>query len=81
MNEKEIFNQGGFLPLWCDVETNVETNVEEQVLSRAYTEQRKDLTTLLAELEDIKNMIEDAKAREWHLGQLLKFHNAGLKKE
>lgn len=77
MNEKEFFNQGGFLPLWCEVEVDV----EKEVLNRAYTEQRKDLTTLLAELEDIKNMIEDAKAREWHLGQLLKFHNAGLKKE
>jgi len=75
MDAKEIFEQGGFMPLWCEID------IEKPVLNRAYTEQRKDLATLLAELEDIKNLIEDAKAREWHLGQLLKFHNAGLKKE
>lgn len=75
MNEKEFFENGGFLPTWCDLD------VEQQVLSRAYSQQKKDLTTLLAELEDIKNTIEDAKAREWHLGQLLKFHEGGLAKE
>ncbi len=75
MDAKEFFEQGGFTPMWCDID------VERQVLNRAYSEQRKDLTTLLAELEQIKNSIEDAKAREWHLGQLLKFHNAGVGRE
>jgi hypothetical protein len=36
---------------------------------------------LMSELEDIKNTIEDAKLREWNLGNLLKFHDAGIAKE
>ena len=43
-----------------------------------YIPQRKDLTVLLAELEDIKNTIDDIKARQWHLAKLMKFHNGRL---
>ena len=40
----------------------------------------KDLETLLAELEVIKNNIEEIKAREWHLAKLMQFHKAGFVK-
>ena len=41
----------------------------------------EDLTVLLAELEDIKNTIDDIKARQWHLAKLMKFHKEGLAPE
>lgn len=70
MDMKEIFEQGCFSPGWAEVE-------EKEI----YVPQKKDLTTLLAELEDIKNSIDDIKARQWHLAKLMKFHNEGLSPE
>lgn len=64
-----------FTPLWC------ENEVEPEILNRAYKSENKSLTTLLAELTEIQNVIEDAKLREWNLGNLLKFHNAGIVKD
>ncbi len=65
MDMKEIFDSGCFSPGWNEVE-------EKEV----YIPQRKDLTVLLAELEDIKNTIEGIKAKQWHLAKLMKFHLA-----
>jgi len=76
---EEFLKSKDFSPVWLDNE--VEPKVEEVVLNRAYEHQRKDLATLLAELEDIKNVIEDARLREWTLGSMLKFHNAGLSRD
>lgn len=70
MDMKEIFESGCFSPDWNEVE-------EKEV----YVPQRKDLTVLLAELEDIKNTIDDIKARQWHLAKLMKFHKEGLAPE
>ena len=67
MDMKEIFDNGCFSPGWAEVEEN-----------EVFVPQRKDLTTLLAELEVIKNSIEDIKARQWHLAKLMKFHNEGF---
>lgn len=70
MDMKEIFESGCFSPGWNEVE-------EKEV----YVPQRKDLTVLLAELEDIKNTIDDIKAKQWHLAKLMKFHKEGLAPE
>ena len=70
MDMKEIFESGCFSPGWNEVP-------EKEV----YVPQRKDLTVLLAELEDIKNTIDDVKARQWHLAKLMKFHKEGLAPE
>ena len=67
MDMKEIFLNFFFSPGWNEVEKK-----------EVYVPQRKDLTTLLAELEDIKNSIDDIKARQWHLAKLMKFHREGL---
>ncbi len=67
MNDKELFENNCF-PL-CQLED--EEHFEQPV-------QRKDLTTLLAELEEIKNRIDDISAKEWHLAKLMKFHKAGF---
>lgn len=67
MDMKEIFESGCFSPGWVEAE-------EKEV----YRPERKDLTILLAELEDIKNTIEDIKARQWHLATVMKFHTEGF---
>ncbi len=67
MDMKEIFENGCFSPGWTEVE-------EKEI----YVPQRKDLATLLAELEEIKNSLDDIKAKQWHLAKLMKFHNEGL---
>lgn len=68
MNDKELF-ENNCLPLfWLEDEEHFEQPAT----------QRKDLQTLLAELEDIKNQIDDISAREWHLAKLVKFHKEGL---
>ena len=68
MNEKELFENNCFPLAWCeDVERF------EQPMA-----QHKDMTTLLAELEDIQNRIDDISAREWRLAKLVKFHQNGF---
>ncbi len=67
MNNKELFENNCFPLCWLEDEEKFEPPA-----------QRKDLTTLLAELEDIKNRINDISAREWHLAKLMKFHKANF---
>ena len=69
MKDKELF-ENNCLPLfWLEDEEKFE---QPQIMPR------KDLQTLLAELEDIKNRIDNLSAKEWHLAKLMKFHQAGL---
>ena len=68
MNDKELF-ENNCLPLfWLEDEERFEKPAV----------QRKDLNTLLSELGEIKNRIDDISAREWHLAKLLNLHNAGI---
>lgn len=94
MNEKELFENMCFLPSWTDCELRAKQLVEAQDVEdplnasnrewdvqeakQNYLPQRKDLSTLLAELEEIKNNIENIKAKEWHLAKLIKFHKEGV---
>ena len=66
MKDKDLFENNCFPISWCEDEPKI------------YERKNKDLTTLLAELEDIKNRIDDINAREWHLAKLMKFHKAGF---
>ncbi|MBR5554917.1 hypothetical protein IKU74_02775 [bacterium] len=70
MDMQEIFENGCFSPAWLEVE-------EKEI----YVPQKKDLTVLLAELEEIKNSIDDIKAKQWHLAKLMQFHQKGLANE
>ncbi len=79
MNEERwLFEKGCFLGCWNDdiVPQKKETPIES--ISKL---QDKDLNTLLAELEDIKQHIEDVRQRQWHLARLIEFHNNGLAAE
>lgn len=77
-NEKELFENFCFLPGWTDDDYEFEPRRQTVEKQETFTPQRKDLATLLAELEEIKNNIEDIKAREWHLAKLIKLHNEGI---
>lgn len=62
-NLDDLFMENCFLPCIGEVETKPV---------------HKDMETLLAELEVIKNNIEEIKAKEWHLAKLMKFHKQGI---
>ena len=70
MDMQKIFENGCFSPAWLEVE-------EKEV----YVPPKKDLTVLLAELEEIKNTIDDIKAKQWHLQKLVQFHREGFSKQ
>lgn len=69
MNNKELFQNNCFPLCWLE---------DEEEFTPPLASERKDLTTLLAELEDIKNKIDELSAREWHLAKLMKFHKSGF---
>lgn len=71
MDMKELFENNCFPMSWSSEAEDVQ---EYEPLPQ----QRKDLNTLLAELEDIKNHIEDIKAKQWYLAKLMKFHREGI---
>ena len=71
MDEKELFENLCFTPDWSGLD---EVQSKQEV--KPFVSQRKDLATLLGEMEQIKNTIEDIKAREWHLAKLMRFHEA-----
>lgn len=70
MNEKELFDKGCFLPCWAEEDTRQDS----LQVSEAYTRQNKDLQTLLDELAEIKDRIQDIQARQWNLAKLIHFH-------
>jgi|GEM_PF-624537 len=78
MDDKELFENFCFLPDWSEIDEDVLKAHNKYDDQSVYMPQRKDLPTLLAELEQIKNNIKDIKAREWHLAKLMKFHRQGL---
>ena len=70
MDMKELFENNCFPMSW--------SSEAEEIPEQKMLPQRKDLTTLLAELEDIKNNIEEIKAKQWYLAKLMKFHKEGF---
>ncbi len=71
-NRRDFFN--GCLPgNWTEAEVNKEEQKEER--------QRKDLATLLAELEEIKNGFEKIQEKQIRLQNLMKFYRGELAAE
>ena len=73
-NFDDLFGENGFLPCIGEAEPVHSEPVIPQI-------QHKSLEVLLAEKEAIDNYIEEIKAKEWRLAEMLKFHNAGLSRE
>ena len=76
-SERLLFEKGCFLPSWAE---DIEEPQQAPVLN-AYVAERKDLPTLLAELDDIKQHIQDVRQRQWDLARLLNFHNNEFARE
>lgn len=74
MNDKDLFEKGCFSPEWA-------TDTDEKPISVAYSYQRKDLQTLLSELDEIKDRIQEIQARQWHLAKLIHLNENHLAKE
>jgi hypothetical protein len=75
MNERELFNAGCFLPSWA------EDVPEEPPISSVHTRQNKNLQTLLDELAQIKDRVQEIQAKQWNLARLIDFHNHDLAME
>lgn len=71
MSKKEFFN-GCFPADWVEVDTKTEKEEVKQI------QQRKDVATLLAELEEIKNVFEKLEEKKLRLQNLMKFYRGEL---
>lgn len=76
MNEKELFESGCFLPCWTE-----DVQQEQSSIKTVYSRQNKDLQTLLSELDEIKDKIQDIHQRQWNLARLIHFHENNLVKD
>ena len=77
MDMKDIFENGCFSPGWIEKDEPQVNYVPVEGQMRQVLP-RKDLSVLLAELEDIKNNIEEVKAKQWYLARLVQYHNEGF---
>lgn len=64
---KELFDQLCFSPGWSELP------------QRPFVRQNKDLSTLLDELDGIKNHINDLKAKLWRINQLQQYNEEGFR--
>ena len=71
-NKRDFFN-GCFPSNWVEVEPKVEKREQQ---TNSY--QRKDVATLLAELEDIKNAFERIEEKKIRLQNLMMFYRGDL---
>ena len=64
---KELFDKLCLSPGWGELP------------EKPFVRQYKDLETLTEELEGIKNIIEELKAKEWHIVQKMQFNQEGFR--
>lgn len=70
-SERLLFEKGCFLACWNDDEILEEKNTHANLNSLT---DNKDLDTLLSELREIKEHIEDVRQRKWELEKSLMYH-------
>ena len=73
-NKRDFFN-GCFPSNWVEVEVEPKVEKSEQ---QTNSYQRKDVATLLAELEDIKNAFERIEEKKIRLQNLMMFYRGDL---
>ena len=74
MDMKDIYESGGFTPVWADADELEAVEVQTAV------PYRKDLDKLLSELAEIKENIENLQAKSWYLDRLRQYHEYGFSK-
>lgn len=76
MSTKEDFRNNCFSPNWLEVDLTEAENAADTVNKevRLESEQRKDLNTLLKELDEIKKNIEKAVEKQHRLANLAGFY-------
>ena len=80
MSKKE-FNNKCFSPNWLEIDLSEAVESEEDALNkevRLESDQRKDLKTLLKELDEIKKNIERAVEKQHRLANLIGFYTGEL---
>ena len=75
-SEKILFEKGCFLPSWAE-----DVKEEQPSISQAYSYRRKDMETLISELNEIKTHLQDVQERQWQLAKQMHFFNNNFARE
>ena len=81
MTTKEDFNKNCFSPNWLEVDLSEAAECNDTLLNKEVSlesERRKDLKTLLQELDEIKRNIEKAVEKQHRLANLVGFYTGEL---
>ena len=81
MTTKEDFKNNCFSPNWLEVDLSNVAESEDTLLNkevRLESNRRKDLKTLLTELDEIKKNIEKAVEKQHRLANLIGFYTGEL---
>ena len=78
MGTKEDFNNGCFSPNWLEVDLSEAAVGTENKEVRLESKRRKDLKTLLKELDEIKENIERAVEKQHRLANLMGFYTGEI---
>ena len=73
MTSKQDFNNRCFSPNWLEVDLENARDTQKKEV-RLESNQRKDLNTLLKELDEIKQTIEKAAEKQQRLANLMGFY-------
>ena len=81
MNRKEEYNKRCFSPDWIEVDLAAKSEERQTVKEeRLESKRRKDLNTLLKELDEIKQGIEKAAEKQHRLANLMSFYTGEFAK-
>lgn len=78
MSAKKDFQNKCFSPNWIEVDLEEVTRQHEKREERLESKRRKDLNTLLKELDEIKQNIEKVAEKQHRLANLMGFYSGEL---
>ena len=80
MTNKKDFQNNCFSPNWLEVDLTEARTAQTSREERLESKRRKDLNTLLKELEEIKQNIERAAEKQHRLANLMSFYTGEFAK-
>ena len=80
MDTKKEFKNGCFSPDWLEVDLSEASVRTENKEERLESQRRKDLATLLNELDEIRQGIEQAVDKQQRLAELINFYTGEFAK-